>query len=285
MPAVRRVGRVTPPNEGTSPATGPAWAHGVATYAGPDDDAAVLDAWFPAPALGDHDEAVDRVMRGEGAPSPIYEGEDSVVAWMLDGPQAHYVVPLPAPGEAKRAILDSYTKEHSAEYQSQALIDLAFRMREQISDFDDIPKGERYIFNGTPFPQNLTEVQQSVLGPAGTVPESQSYTYHLSSQEAMQVPGGSVKVVDPTVFPLAQNFSAALITIEPGAMREIHWHLSSDEWNFFLSGRARLTSCRVPARLRTRPARPPPDRAVRRRCTSRPARSRFPAERSRRARA
>jgi 2-methylcitrate dehydratase len=85
-------------------------------------------------------EAVDRVMRGEGAPSPIYEGEDSVIAWMLNGPQAHYVVPLPAPGEAKRAILDSYTKEHSAEYQSQALIDLAFRMREQIKTFDDIEK-------------------------------------------------------------------------------------------------------------------------------------------------
>ncbi len=85
-------------------------------------------------------EAVDRVMRGEGAPSPIYEGEDSVMAWMLDGPQAHYVVPLPAPGEAKRAILDSYTKEHSAEYQSQALIDLAFRMREKITDFDDVEK-------------------------------------------------------------------------------------------------------------------------------------------------
>ncbi len=85
-------------------------------------------------------EAVDRVMRGEGAPSPIYEGEDSVVAWMLDGPDAHYQVPLPTPGEAKRAIMDSYTKEHSAEYQSQALIDLAFRMREKIEDFDAIEK-------------------------------------------------------------------------------------------------------------------------------------------------
>src|ERR1700753_140158 len=85
-------------------------------------------------------EAVDRVMRGEGAPSPIYEGEDSVIAWMLNGPQEHYVVPLPAPGEAKRAILDSYTKEHSAEYQSQALIDLAFRMRQSVGNFDDIEK-------------------------------------------------------------------------------------------------------------------------------------------------
>jgi 2-methylcitrate dehydratase len=85
-------------------------------------------------------EAVDRCMRGEGAPSPIYEGEDSVIAWMLDGPKAEYKVPLPEKGEAKRAILDSYTKEHSAEYQSQALIDLAFRMGKQISNFDDVEK-------------------------------------------------------------------------------------------------------------------------------------------------
>ena len=86
-------------------------------------------------------EAIDRVLRGEGAPSPIYEGEDSVIAWMLHGGKdGLYQVMLPAPGEAKRAILDSYTKEHSAEYQSQALIDLAFRMREKIADAEQIEK-------------------------------------------------------------------------------------------------------------------------------------------------
>ena len=83
-------------------------------------------------------EAVDRAMRGEGAPSPIYEGEDSVIAWMLDGKNAHYQVPLPEPGEAKRAILDTYTKEHSAEYQSQALIDLSFRMGKLVADWNDV---------------------------------------------------------------------------------------------------------------------------------------------------
>ncbi|WP_064076170.1 2-methylcitrate dehydratase PrpD [Prescottella equi] len=83
-------------------------------------------------------EAVDRAMRGEGAPSPIWEGEDGVIAWLLGGPNAEYAVPLPGPGEAKRAILDTYTKEHSAEYQSQAPIDLARRMRERIGDLDQI---------------------------------------------------------------------------------------------------------------------------------------------------
>ncbi|HXI86819.1 MAG TPA: MmgE/PrpD family protein [Parvularculaceae bacterium] len=93
-------------------------------------------------------EAVDRAMRGEGAPSPIYEGEDSVIAWILDGRTARdkgespyepaYHVPLPAKGEAKRAILETYTKEHSAEYQSQALIDLAFRMGKKIGDLEKV---------------------------------------------------------------------------------------------------------------------------------------------------
>jgi len=83
-------------------------------------------------------EAVDRCMRGEGSPAPIYEGEDSVIAWMLGGPKREYTVPLPENGEAKRAILESYTKEHSAEYQAQALIDLAFKMRESIDNTEDI---------------------------------------------------------------------------------------------------------------------------------------------------
>lgn len=95
-------------------------------------------AYAPAHAGKLAIEAVDRCMRGEGAPSPIYEGEDSVIAWMLDGPDANYTVPLPEKGEAKRAILETYTKEHSAEYQSQALIDLARKMGGEIDDFSKI---------------------------------------------------------------------------------------------------------------------------------------------------
>jgi 2-methylcitrate dehydratase len=78
-------------------------------------------------------EAVDRAMRGEGAPSPIYEGEDSVIAWMLAGKDAVYTVALPAPGELPRAIHETYTKAHSAEYQAQAFIDLALALRRDIA--------------------------------------------------------------------------------------------------------------------------------------------------------
>lgn len=79
-------------------------------------------------------EAVDRAMRGDTSPSPIYEGDDSIIAWLLDGPDAQYTVPLPEPGEPKRGILETYTKAYSAEIHSQALIDLAFRMRGRIAD-------------------------------------------------------------------------------------------------------------------------------------------------------
>ena len=95
-------------------------------------------AFAPAHAGKIAIEAVDRAMRGEGSPAPIWEGEDGVIAWLLSGPEHTYQVPLPAPGEPKRAILDSYTKEHSAEYQSQAPIDLARRLRERIGDLDQI---------------------------------------------------------------------------------------------------------------------------------------------------
>lgn len=73
-------------------------------------------------------EAVDRAMRGQTSPSPIYEGEDGFIAWLLSGPDARYEVPLPDSGEPLTGILDSYTKEHSAEYQAQAWIDLARRL-------------------------------------------------------------------------------------------------------------------------------------------------------------
>ena len=82
-------------------------------------------------------EAVDRAMRGQTSPSTIWEGEDGVIAWLLDGPEGRYEVPLPEPGETKRAILDTYTKEHSAEYQAQAWIDLARKLGAQHPELKD----------------------------------------------------------------------------------------------------------------------------------------------------
>ena len=97
-------------------------------------------AYAPAHAGKLAIEAVDRAMRGERAPSPIYEGEDSIIARILDGKKALYKVPLPKKNETKKAILETYTKEYSAEYQAQALIDIAKKMNKKIKNLKEIKK-------------------------------------------------------------------------------------------------------------------------------------------------
>ena len=106
-------------------------------------------AYAPAHAGKLAIEAVDRAMRGEGAPSPIYEGEDSVIARILDGKKAIYKVPLPKKGETKKAILETYTKEYSAEYQSQALIDLAKKLKTKIPNLNQIKKVDIFTSHHT----------------------------------------------------------------------------------------------------------------------------------------
>lgn len=126
---------------------------------------------------------------------------------------------------------------------------LAKNFRTDTSAFDKIPDGELYIFNGTPYPTNASE--SNITGPAGIIPQSSTYSYHLSQQQAYEVPGGSLKIIDPQSFPIASNFAAALFTIKPGAMRELHWHTTSDEWNYIISGQGRLTIYVAPEASRT----------------------------------
>jgi len=106
-------------------------------------------AYAPAHAGKLAIEAVDRVMRGEGAPSPIYEGEDSVIARILDGKKALYKVPLPKRNEEKKSILETYTKEYSAEYQAQALIDIAKKLNKKINNLNKIKKIDIYTSHHT----------------------------------------------------------------------------------------------------------------------------------------
>ncbi|KAK4864588.1 hypothetical protein LT330_009583 [Penicillium expansum] len=113
-----------------------------------------------------------------------------------------------------------------------------------IAAFDKIPDDELYIFKGTPAPKDIQK--QNVTTSAGLVPRTESYSYHLSEQPAHEVAGGSVKIVDPLTFPIASNFSAAVVTVHPGGMREIHWHPTSDEWTFFISGQGRATLFTAP---------------------------------------
>ena len=79
----------------------------------------------------------------------------------------------------------------------------------------------------------------AVPSPVGAVPVP--YSYRLLAQKPIEAAGGQVRIVDSSNFPAASTIAAALVDIEPGAMRELHWHPNTDEWQYYIAGRARMT--------------------------------------------
>ncbi len=102
--------------------------------------------------------------------------------------------------------------------------------------FRNIPKDQVYIFQGTA-PGTLES--QKVEDPFGTVPLS--FTHRLLAQAPQVFPGGTVRIVDSTNFPISTTVAAALVEIKPGGMREMHLHPNADEWQYYMSGTARMT--------------------------------------------
>ena len=95
------------------------------------------------------------------------------------------------------------------------------------SAFAHIPAEELYIF-----PAPLPKSDEAPVSPAGTIDES--FVFPLSKATPTKFDGGSVKIVDTRTFPASKTISAAEVTVEPGAIRELHWHPTQDEWSFFL---------------------------------------------------
>jgi oxalate decarboxylase len=115
--------------------------------------------------------------------------------------------------------------------------------------FANIPQDvehTRWIFAGkVPGPMAL----DAVNSPAGSTPIS--YSYRLSAQQPIKVAGGQVRIVDSSNFPAASTIAAALVEVQPGGLREMHWHPNNDEWQYYISGRARMTVFASGGRART----------------------------------
>jgi oxalate decarboxylase len=104
----------------------------------------------------------------------------------------------------------------------------------------------RYIFEGkVPPPLRYDRVRS----PAGAVPRS--YKHRLGAQKPIEAPGGRVRIVDSRNFPVATTIAGALVEVDPGAMRELHWHPNADEWLYFIEGRARMTVFAAAGNART----------------------------------
>lgn len=104
--------------------------------------------------------------------------------------------------------------------------------------FENIPEKELYIFPSE-LPKSLKEDIQQSKG-AGEVP--QPFTYSLYKQKpTVSTKGGEARVVDTTNFPVSTTISAALVSLKPGALRELHWHPNADEWLYVIKGKGRIT--------------------------------------------
>jgi oxalate decarboxylase len=108
------------------------------------------------------------------------------------------------------------------------------------------PNHERYIFNGEVPPPIADDV---VRAPAGKAP--MSMTYRLLEQEPVEVPGGRVRIVDSSNFEAANTIAAALVELDQGAMRELHWHPTNDEWQYYISGQGQMTVFASSGKART----------------------------------
>ncbi len=104
--------------------------------------------------------------------------------------------------------------------------------------FSKIPLHDLWIFQGS-VPGPLSADQDATRGPAGAPPNP--FTYSLGSGPvARRSKGGMVQVADSSNFKASTTIAAALVTVHPGGMREMHWHPNADEWQYYVKGSAQM---------------------------------------------
>jgi oxalate decarboxylase len=93
---------------------------------------------------------------------------------------------------------------------------------------------ELYIFDA-PVPPSI---ESDLI--EGAMPTTCQFSHRMMAQQPIQLKNGSVRITDTTVFPVSKTLSAALVELEPGGMRELHWHPNADEWQYYIEGEARM---------------------------------------------
>jgi oxalate decarboxylase len=102
-----------------------------------------------------------------------------------------------------------------------------------------LPEDELYIFPGT-VPGLLEDDRRAVGGPA--VASKTNYTFRMKAMApTVETAGGDARVVDSSVFAASKAIAAALVRVKPGGMRELHWHPNASEWQYYVSGAAKMT--------------------------------------------
>jgi oxalate decarboxylase len=103
----------------------------------------------------------------------------------------------------------------------------------------NIPLDNLWIFQGT-VPGDLATDQAAVVGPSGVPPYP--FTFSLgSSAPVRETKGGYAQIADSSNFTVSKTIAAALVTVRPGGLREMHWHPNADEWQYWIKGKGRMT--------------------------------------------
>ncbi len=114
--------------------------------------------------------------------------------------------------------------------------------------FDKVPKKELFIFQ-TGLPEDLKKEDAYVAEGSGAVPMRMDF--RTSDMKPTKVTaGGEVKIIDAKNFPIT-TISAAIVKLKPGGLREMHWHPNADEWQYYVSGKGRMTIFAAGGRART----------------------------------
>jgi oxalate decarboxylase len=117
-----------------------------------------------------------------------------------------------------------------------------------VSTFANVPPKELFIFERD-LPRPLSEEKRASEAGTGSVPNS--FAFFTGKMTPTKVTkGGEVKIVDVKNFP-ATNIAAAIVTLKPGGLRELHWHPNEDEWQYYVKGNARMTVFAAGGRART----------------------------------
>jgi oxalate decarboxylase len=102
------------------------------------------------------------------------------------------------------------------------------------------------LFGHTPDPSELYIFPAPVPGPLssdkipGATAVPQSFSHRLMAQEPIKTRSGNVRISDSSTFPVSSTIAAALVEVNPGGMRELHWHPNTDEWQYYIEGQARM---------------------------------------------
>jgi oxalate decarboxylase len=106
-----------------------------------------------------------------------------------------------------------------------------------------------FIFQA-PVPGPLAVDQKRAAGLPGPSPLDFSFTT-AGQKPTKTTKGGEVLIVDSSTFKVSTTVAAAIVTVRPGGLRELHWHQNADEWQYYISGRGRMTVLATGSRART----------------------------------